>query len=210
MLPNTLLVATHNQGKIDEILAQLASAGLHIEVLSAHDVDFPEVVEDQPTFEGNARKKAQETADETGHVTLSDDSGICIDALGGDPGVQSKRWCPKDAQGKEAYAAAHEIIIEAARARNDYNAHFECVMALAVPHQPNACNIFSGRVDGTIARELQGTNGFGYDPFFVPKEGDGRTFGQMSPAHKARYSHRARALGQVIAYFESQQKGRSA
>lgn len=186
-----LVIASHNEGKVKEIRELLAPYG--VEVVSAAELNLPDVEETGTTFEENAVLKAETLAGVSGLPCLADDSGLCVEALGGRPGVYSARYAPNRDfdKGMDMLLAELDGVESHERA-----AYFNCVLALSVPGANT--EIFSGRVNGRIIYEKCGTNGFGFDPLFVPDEGDGRTFAQMTQAEKARISHRGRALQQFI------------
>ena len=187
-----IILASHNKGKIKEISELLQP--YRIEVVSAVELNLPDVEETGTTFEENARLKAVELAKISGEFCLADDSGLCVDALGGRPGVYSARYAPERDFDKGIDKLLAEL--KATHSENK-NAHFSCVIALAHPHTLN-CQTFEGRVDGILVDEKRGENGFGYDPIFVPNEGNHRTFAEMSNEEKGKISHRGRALAQFI------------
>lgn len=184
-----LVLATHNAGKVAEIGAMLAPLGIH--VVSAADLNLPEPDETEATFAGNALLKARAAVAVSGLPALADDSGLCVNALNGDPGIYSARWAGPDKDFPMAMRRVHDALGDAA----DRSAYFTCVLALAYPD--GAEHVFDGRVTGQLVWPARGTGGFGYDPMFVP-DGDERTFGEMTPADKKRYSHRARAFAALM------------
>jgi XTP/dITP diphosphohydrolase len=185
-----LLLASHNRGKLREIAALVGPHG--IETLSAADLGLPEPEETAPDFAGNARLKAQAAASAAGMPALSDDSGFCVAALGGAPGVFSARW----AGPQKDFAAAMQRVHEESGASPDRRAWFVCVLCLAWPD--GVSSSFMGRVEGTLAWPPRGGHGFGYDPIFVPL-GATRTYGEMAPEAKHASSHRARAMAALLA-----------
>lgn len=189
-----IVVASHNQGKINEIKTMLEP--FHIAVVSAGELDLPDVEETGTTFEENSRLKAETLSKLSGLPCLADDSGLCVHALGNRPGVFSARYAPN-----RDFAKGMEMLLGelAASGSSDRSAHFSCVLALAVPG--NETKIFEGRVDGSITTEPQGTAGFGYDPIFKP-EGYSVTFGNFDGAEKNKISHRGRAFGKFKAFLE--------
>jgi len=195
-LPERILIATHNPGKVREI-GELVK-DLPIVFLSLSDVDeAPEVVEDGRTFEENALKKARTLAAATGMVTLADDSGLCIEALDGRPGVQSARYAGKDASDAEKcirILQEMENVPDHAR-----TARFVCAMALITPEGEE--KMFRGSCEGKITREPRGTGGFGYDPIFYFEEAR-CTFAEMDRHSKNRVSHRGRALRAFARFLE--------
>ena len=180
-----LVVATHNPGKLAEMTALLAPYG--IETVSAGALGLPEPEETAEDFEGNARLKACAAARGAGLPALADDSGFCVAALGGAPGVVSARWA---GPGRDFSVAMARVEREMGNAA-DRRAWFISVLCLALPDGRATC--FTGRVDGAVSFPPRGTHGFGYDPIFVP-EGDRRTFGEMRPEEKEAISHRSRAF----------------
>jgi XTP/dITP diphosphohydrolase len=188
-----LIVATRNPGKLTEIRALLAPLSIAVRGL-ADFPGLPEIVEDGLTFAANAEKKAATIARLTGRLTLADDSGLEVAALGGAPGIHSARYAGADADdvGNNCKLLAALAAIPPAQRR----AAFVCVMALCAPD--GSCRTFSGRLAGEIIREPRGTEGFGYDPLFVVA-GSNRTLAEIPLEEKNRISHRAQALAQVIA-----------
>lgn len=184
-----LVLATHNKGKVAEIGAMMKPFG--ITVLSAADLNLPEPDETENTFMGNALLKAHAAAKIAGIPALADDSGLCVNALNGDPGIYSARWAGPE---KDFTLAMQRVENELA-GKADRSAYFIAVLALAWPdgHAETA----EGRVTGNLVWPARGTGGFGYDPMFVP-DGDDKTFGEMPPEGKKKYSHRARAFDALI------------
>ena len=185
-----LVLASHNQGKLVELTALLRPHG--IDVVSAAALGLPEPEEPAPDFAGNARIKALAAAMATGLPAFSDDSGFCVAALNGEPGVLSARWAGPARDFTHAMALVHERVGDAA----DRRAWFMAALCLAWPD--GHTEVFMGRVDGTLVWPPRGDKGFGYDPVFVP-EGGTRTFAEMDPEAKHAVSHRARAFAQVMA-----------
>lgn len=185
-----LVLASHNPGKLAEIAELVRPFGL--EVVSAGALGLAEPAEDAPDFVGNARIKALAAARASGLPALADDSGFCVAALDGRPGVHSARWAgpAKDFDGAMARVAAE--MGEAA----DRRAWFVAALCLGWPDLHT--ETFVGRVDGVAVWPPRGTLGFGYDPMFVPG-GGGETFGEMAPGVKHAVSHRARAFAQLVA-----------
>jgi len=179
-----LLLATGNPGKLVEVREILGGAGL--ELVSLADLHLPSPDEPFSTFAENAAAKATACAVQSGLWALGDDSGLCVDALGGAPGVFSARYAPTE-EGRRA-----KLLANLAEVR-DRGAHFICALALS---SPDGKRIFraEGRVDGAIALAARGKNGFGYDPLFLPRETPGRTLAELESAEKNRLSHRGRAL----------------
>ena len=192
-----LVIATHNSGKLREIRALLEPFG--IECLSAADLDLPEPDETGVTFADNADLKARSAADLSGLPALSDDSGLCVDALGGRPGVFTANWA-EDAEGNRDWTRGMSRVweeLQAAGPDASHDAHFVCALAIAWPND-GQCETFEGRVDGTLAWPPRGDRGFGYDPIFVAN-GHDITFGEMDPDEKHSISHRAEAFRKLVA-----------
>lgn len=187
---NKLLLATHNQGKLAELKSMLSP--YNIEVLSASDLELPDVEETGTTFAENAILKTTELSAISGLPCLADDSGLCVDALGGRPGVYSARYAPN-----RDFDVAMDMLIKELEnsGSDDWSAHFSCVLALKIPKQD--IRLFEGRVDGKIIPTKKGAKGFGFDPIFVPN-GYQQTFAEMSKEQKANLSHRGKALQQFI------------
>lgn len=185
-----IVLASHNRGKLREIADLLRP--WNIAVSSVADLGLPEPEEDAPDFAGNARIKALAAARATGLPALSDDSGLCVAALGGDPGVLSARWAGPEKDFSAAMAEVHRQLAQSP----DRSAWFIAALCLAWPDDHT--EVFIGRVDGTIVWPPRGERGFGYDPIFLP-EGHAETFGEMDPTAKHAMSHRARAFAQMTA-----------
>lgn len=186
----SLLIATTNRGKLAELRALLAD--LPVEILSLADVlpDRPPVAEDGATFEENALIKARAASSAAMMVTLAEDSGLEVDALGGRPGVRSARYSKEgatDAENNEALLTALEHVEDTQR-----QARFRCVMVLIDPWSDEGPIVDEGRCEGLIDREARGTGGFGYDPLFVV-DGCGRTMAELDDEEKNRVSHRGKA-----------------
>jgi XTP/dITP diphosphohydrolase len=187
--PRRLVIATGNPHKLEELRAILA--GLPFELVSPAQLGLRiEVEETGATFAENAVLKAVAYANAAGLLALADDSGLEIDALGGEPGVYSARWAGEGVSYPERFRILLGRLAEVPETRR--TARYRCVIALAEPAPVGLVGEAEGVVEGRIAETPQGTGGFGYDPiFYVPDYG--RTFGEMSPAEKHRISHRARA-----------------
>ena len=190
-----LVIASHNQGKIKEIREMLSPYG--VEVFSADDLNLPDVEETGTTFAENALLKSEALCRISGLPCLGDDSGLCVDALNGRPGVYSARYAPLDAQGKRDFNQAMDKLIGELKqsGSQDWSAHFSCVLALSLPNEKS--KLFEGRVDGKIVPEKSGDKGFGFDPVFVP-DGFDKTFAHFSSQEKALVSHRGRAFEKFI------------
>lgn len=195
-----LVIATHNAGKLKEIQALLAPYG--IECLSAGALGLPEPAETGTTFIENALIKAQAAAAASQIPSLADDSGLCVDALGGAPGVYTADWAEADVfeggPGRDWYMAMGKVEGKLAQLGPDAprTCHFACVLAIAWPDGTHA--VYEGRAPGSLTWPPRGTLGFGYDPVFVPV-GDSRTFAELDPAEKHAISHRADAFAKLVA-----------
>ncbi|MBO9715030.1 RdgB/HAM1 family non-canonical purine NTP pyrophosphatase [Sphingomonas sp.] len=193
LTPGRLVIASHNAGKVREIEALLGPFG--IQPVSAAELDLPEPEETGATFVANAELKALQAADLSGLPALADDSGLCVEALGGEPGIFSARWGGPERDFALAMRRVEERLA-ALPEGTSRDAYFVCALALAWPD--GHVEWFEGRVDGTLAWPPRGEHGFGYDPMFVPL-GRSLTFGEMDPDAKHGMSHRARAFEQLVA-----------
>lgn len=189
-----LVVASHNPGKIKEINELLGPFG--VEAVSAGSLGLPEPEETGTTFEANAQLKSEAAAKGAALVSLADDSGLCVEALGGDPGIYSARW----AGPSKDFALAMRNVEEklqavGATSPEKRRAHFVSVLSVAWPdgHVEN----FEGQVHGTLVWPPRGKRGFGYDPMFLP-DGRSETFGEMDPDAKHEISHRAVAFRKLV------------
>lgn len=193
LTPGKLVIASHNPGKVREIQALLAPYGM--EVVSAAALGLPEPDETGTTFIANAELKARLAADLSGFPALADDSGLCVEALNGEPGIVSARWAGPS---KDFGDAMRLVEQQLQRAGEDAgrDAHFICALSLAWPD--GHIESFEGRVDGVLVWPPRGDRGFGYDPMFKPN-GHDITFGEMEPDAKHRMSHRADAFAQLVA-----------
>ncbi|OJX81767.1 RdgB/HAM1 family non-canonical purine NTP pyrophosphatase [Magnetospirillum sp. 64-120] len=186
----TLVIASHNAGKVREIGQLLA--GFDVRVVSAGDLGLPEPEETGTTFVANAELKALAAAQAANLPALADDSGLAVDCLGGDPGIYSARW----AGPAKDFAAAMELVHTKMGDAADRGARFVCALTLAWPD--GHVESFEGVVEGDIVWPPRGANGFGYDPFFLPKGGT-LTFGEMEAQAKHAISHRADAFTKLVA-----------
>ncbi len=188
---DTLVLATHNQGKLREIKELLADR--QIEVLSAAALGLDEPEETETSFTGNARLKARAAAQATSLPALADDSGLVVEALNGDPGIYSARWAGPE----KDFAMAMQLVEQklAESGSDDRRAHFICSLSLVWPDGFDVT--VEGRVDGTLVWPPRGSNGFGYDPMFIA-DGYDQTFGEMDPALKHAIGHRADAFNQLL------------
>ncbi|MDR3499634.1 MAG: RdgB/HAM1 family non-canonical purine NTP pyrophosphatase [Parvibaculum sp.] len=193
----SLVVASHNAGKVREIRELLAPFG--IETISAGDLGLPEPEETGDTFEANATLKALAAATASGRPALADDSGLCAAALNGAPGIYSARWAGPQKDFDFAMERLRLGLVE--EGTLDTRAWFICGLALAWPD--GHVEYFEGRVDGELVWPPRGLKGFGYDPMFVAN-GQTRTFGEMEPDEKTPLTHRAAAFRQLVdACFKS-------
>jgi len=193
-----LLVASHNTGKIEEMTHLLEPYGITVRSAAEFNLDEPEETED--TFVGNARIKAHTAAKATGLPALADDSGITIDALDGAPGVYTADWA-ETGKGRDfmmAMTRAHEAL-EAKNAAHPRLAQFRSTLVLAWPDGHD--EVFEGIAPGHLVWPPRGTDGFGFDPVFVP-EGHDITFGEMDRWEKNKISHRALAVEKLKQIFE--------
>ncbi len=191
-----IFLASGNAKKIQEMQRILAEHVPDIEVLGIDDVDgYVEPVEDQPTFEGNALLKARAGVAATGLPSIADDSGLCVDALNGMPGVLSARWSGVPKSDERNNALLLDQLHDVPDDRR--GAHFACAVAFVVPDGSE--RVVEGRMDGRIIREQRGSGGFGYDVVFVAAEHDaeGLTSAELGPGEKDRISHRGRALREL-------------
>lgn len=188
-----IIFASHNKGKIAEIREILAP--YRICVLSAEDVNLPDIEETGTTFEENAYLKAAAAAKSNNIPCLADDSGLCVDAIGGKPGVYTARYAPN-----RDFNKGMDKLLKEIEETNPLNraAHFSCVIVLAFPD--GSYKSFEGRVEGNIATQKSGTNGFGYDAIFIPT-GYTRSFAELDGSEKNKISHRGRALQKFISYL---------
>jgi XTP/dITP diphosphohydrolase len=196
-MTTTLVLATHNEGKIAEMDARLK--GLGVTVKTAKSYDCPEPEETGETFLENALIKARFVAQFTGEIALADDSGLCVTGLNGAPGVYSADWAFDDTGGARDFNKAMARVVDELRAANvpqPWTASFNAIMVLCHPH--GEFEVFKGECKGEIVWPPRGEHGHGYDPIFVP-EGETRTFAEMTLDEKNRISHRAAALAQLVA-----------
>lgn len=190
--PGPLLAATHNAGKVEELKALFEPYGF--KVVSAIDLALEEPEETEATFTGNALLKARAAMKASGLPALSDDSGLAVTALGGEPGIYSARWAGEP---RDFYRAMERVEAELkASGSPDRSAKFVCALAVAWPDGQEA--VFEGEVLGALVWPPRGTRGFGYDPVFVAA-GEALTFGEMDPDRKHAMSHRADAVKKLRA-----------
>lgn len=194
-LGSRLVLASHNKGKLKEIGALLAPFG--IEAVPASAFGLAEPAETEDSFAGNALIKARLAAEGSGLPALSDDSGLCVAALGGAPGVYTADWA-ETPDGRDWMLAMRKVeaALQALGPAVSRRAAFHCTLALVFPDGRE--ELFEGRVEGSLVWPPRGERGFGYDPVFVP-EGYAETFGEMDPALKHAISHRAAAFAKLTA-----------
>jgi len=181
---DTVIIATHNQGKLKEITQALAGYGLKVDSAGNLGLEAPDETAD--TFEGNALLKARYLTTHLGQIAIADDSGLVVPALDGLPGIHSARWGGIESDFAKAGTKVQNLLEGKAR-----DAYFVCVLAVVFPN--NAQRTFEGRCYGSLTWPMRGTMGFGYDAMFIP-EGETRTFGEMLPLEKAKISHRTKAF----------------
>ena len=207
--PGRLVIASHNQGKVREIRDLLGPYG--IEPVSAAELDLPEPDEIGVSFVENADLKARQAADLSGLPALADDSGLCVEALDGRPGIFSARWAlaqdprvpaaggPGEIEGVRDFGLAMRRVeeeLERLGPEASRSAHFVCALAVCWPD--GRSEWFEGRVEGKLVWPPRGERGFGYDPMFLPV-GHDQTFGEMDPDAKHAISHRADAFRKLVA-----------
>ena len=185
-----LVIATHNRGKLVEMEALLRP--YHIACVSAGALGLPEPEETGLTFEANAELKARAATMASGLPALADDSGLCVEALGGAPGIYSARWAGES----KDFGPAMERVERELAGKSDRRAYFVAVLSLAWPD--GHIESFRGEIHGTVIWPPRGKLGFGYDPMFLPT-GHTDTFGELDPAIRAQVSHRSIAFRQLMA-----------
>jgi XTP/dITP diphosphohydrolase len=189
-----IVIATHNKGKLEEFAALLGPYG--VEAVSAGALGLPEPAETESTFAGNARIKALSAMKASGLIAVSDDSGLCVEALEGAPGVHTADWAGPDRDWNRAMRLVEEKLqAKGATTPAGRRAHFACTLCVVWPDGEE--RIYEGRAAGTLAWPPRGALGHGYDPMFVP-DGGTRTFAELSPEEKNRISHRAHALEKLV------------
>jgi XTP/dITP diphosphohydrolase len=198
-----IVLASRNRHKIGELQALLAKHIPNIEILSLDDVGFEgDIVEDGDTFEQNAYIKARAAASK-GYIGVGDDSGLCVNALGGAPGIYSARYAGEHGDDKSNNA----LLLKNLQGVSDRSAQFVCVIACVFPDDLDNGTVFRGVTEGVIIEEYRGEGGFGYDPLFEC-EGTGKTYSEMSPEEKNEISHRSRAIALFAAAMkETYEKG---
>ena len=192
----SLLIATNNKGKLSEIKKLLPK---HITFYSPKDFNLIEPLENEKTFEGNAVIKARYCAEKSKLISLSDDSGLEVSVLNGDPGIYSARWAGKNKDFKLAIKKVYSKIKKKKKLNKKNKARFYCSLAIAFPN--GEYKTFSGTVNGQISSIPKGENGFGYDPIFIPNRHK-KTFGEMKANLKDKISHRYKAFNKIKRYFK--------
>ncbi|MGB8020155.1 MAG: RdgB/HAM1 family non-canonical purine NTP pyrophosphatase [Candidatus Nanopelagicales bacterium] len=195
-----VVLATRNPGKVGELRRILADAGVDVELVGADAFPaMPDVSETGATFAANALLKARAMAAHSGLPAIADDSGLCVDALSGMPGVLSARWAGRHGDDEANLDLVLAQLAEVPDERR--GAHFFCAAALAMPPGPHGdpgqCRVVEGEVDGILTRERRGTGGFGYDPIFLPY-GSALTTAELDPAAKDAISHRGQAFRALV------------
>lgn len=189
-MTTTVILATRNQHKVNELRRILATVGLDVELVGTDQFpDLPEVAETGSSFAANALLKARDVSQRTGHVAIADDSGLCVDALNGMPGIFSARWSGRhgdDRANLELVLAQVEDVPEVRR-----GAAFHCAAAVVTPAGDE--RVVEGVLEGSLIREPRGSNGFGYDPIFTPR-GYVLTTAELTPQEKDAISHRGQAF----------------
>ncbi|MBN8530572.1 MAG: RdgB/HAM1 family non-canonical purine NTP pyrophosphatase [Alphaproteobacteria bacterium] len=195
-MPQPLILATHNQGKLREFSSLLSPLGYVLK--SASELGLPEPEETGQTFEENALLKARHAASAGGFPALADDSGLEVPALSGAPGIYSARWAGPQKDFHQAMKRVWDELEEKHIPTEKRFARFVCVLALILPNGDE--QVFSGEVEGTLTWPPRGDQGFGYDPIFVPTNAQ-RSFGEMTAEEKHTISHRARATGKLLTFL---------
>jgi XTP/dITP diphosphohydrolase len=189
-----IVIATHNRGKLAEFADLLRPYG--VDAVSAGELGLPEPAETENTFAGNARIKAMAAMKASGLIALADDSGLCVEALGGEPGVHTADWAGPERDWNRAMRLVEEKLqARGAVTPDQRRAVFVCTLCVAWPDGEE--RIFEGRARGTLAWPPRGALGHGYDPMFVP-DGSERSFAELPPEEKNRVSHRARAIEKLV------------
>jgi len=192
-MSNKIIFASSNQGKVIEVKALLKD--LNIEILSLHDIDFDQQIQEPfDSFEENSAHKAKTIHSRFAQNCISDDSGLCVSALNGRPGVHTARYAGENASSDQNM----DKLLLALTNTNDRSAFFMTVVTLIISDKVTQ---FEGKVQGRIATAKGGSQGFGYDPIFIPK-GSSKTFAEMSSEEKSNFSHRAIAMAKMKAYLK--------
>ena len=189
-----IVIATHNKGKLEEFAALLKPYG--VTAVSAGQLGLAEPAETETSFAGNARIKALAAMKASGLIAVSDDSGLCVAALDGEPGVYTADWAGPDRDWNRAMRLVEEKLqAKGATTPEKRRAYFACTLCVIWPDGTE--RIYEGRAQGSLAWPPRGALGHGYDPMFVP-DGESRTFAELAPEEKNRVSHRAKALEKLV------------
>lgn len=192
-MTHKLIFSTHNEHKLEEVRAMLKDT--EFKVVSAGELNLPDVEETGETFKENALLKAFEAYRHTGIPAMADDSGLCIRGLNNEPGIYAHRYATKNG----GFPAVFKVINDLLGETGDRSAYFQCTMALVF--DDTEFYIFDGVLEGTIIKEPRGESGFGYDPIFVPTGFD-QTLAEMGSEAKNKLSHRYKALVQVCSFLK--------
>ncbi len=193
-----LLAATGNQHKIVEFRTLLADLNSRVNIVTPDSIpNFPELIEDGKSFEENAERKAEQASAYADMAAFADDSGLEVEALDGAPGIYSARYAGEGATDAQRI----EKLLNAMKGQTNRKARFVCVIAIA--YRGDDVALFRGEVRGTIADSPRGTNGFGYDPVFIP-EGYDKTFGELPQEIKDAISHRANAISKAVKFIRAE------
>ena len=193
-----LLAATTNKNKVREFLEILDDLKENVNIVTQDTIPgFPEIVEDGNTFEENAMKKAKEASAYADMAAMADDSGLVVEALGGAPGIHSARYAGEGATDADRIAK----LLNAMEGVTDRRAKFICAAAIA--YRGKEIGVFTGDIHGVITEKPSGSNGFGYDPVFIP-DGFDKTFAELSDDEKNAVSHRGRAMTALAAFLRNE------
>ena len=196
-----VVVASNNPGKLKELRAMLEPLG--IEAVPQGELGVGEAEEPHDTFVENALAKARHAARATGLPALADDSGLCVPSLGGEPGVHSAYYAGREGDREARDARNNAKLVQSLREARDRSAFYCCVLVMVDAADDPTPRVAEGRWHGAIGHEPRGSNGFGYDPWFVPAGGT-RTAAEMAPGEKNRASHRGRAMAALAAMLRAQ------
>ena len=193
-MTTTVVLATRNQHKVAELRRILEGSGLDVDLVGTQDFpELPEVAETGSSFAANALLKARDVAQRTGFIAIADDSGLCVDALNGMPGIFSARWAGRHGDDRANLELLLAQLADVPTHRR--GASFHCAAAVATPSGEE--RVVEGVLDGGIVDEPRGTNGFGYDPIFVPR-GYVLTTAELTPGEKDAISHRGQAFRALV------------
>ena len=193
-----LLAATSNKHKVEEFRKMLNDLNSRVNIVTPDTIpNFPELIEDGNSFEENAEKKAEQASAYADMAAFADDSGLVVEALDGAPGIYSARYAGEGATSAQRIAK----LLDAMKGKTDRRAKFVC--AIAIAYRGDDVALFRGEVCGTIADAPRGTNGFGYDPVFIP-DGYDKTFGELPSEVKDSISHRAAAMVKAVKFIRAE------